>query len=110
MAREKYDSTEETDKAIAERIFRTAEKYGTTMTAVTFAWHFAKGVTAPIVGATKEKYLDDAVKALDIKLTDDDVKYIDEPYVPHKIVGAQLNGAPKPGFTTPEPKNRPVMV
>ena len=88
VAREKYDSTEETDKAIAERIFRTAEKYGTTMTAVTFAWHFAKGVTAPIVGATKEKYLDDAVKAFDIKLTDDDVKYIDEPYVPHKIVGA----------------------
>ena len=58
------------------------------MTAVTFAWHFAKGVTAPIVGATKEKYLDDAVKSFEINLTDNAVKYIDERYAPQKIVGA----------------------
>ena len=58
------------------------------MTRITFAWHFAKGVASPIIGATKEKYLDDAVGALDIKLSDEDVSYIDECYIPHKIVGA----------------------
>lgn len=87
-ARSKYDSTEEQDKAIAARIYELAQKYGTTMTAITFAWHFYCGVTSPIVGATKEKYLDDAVAALDIKLSEDDAAYIDELYVPHKIVGA----------------------
>lgn len=88
VAHGKYDSTEEQDKKIAARIRETAEKYGVSMTAVTFAWHFAKGVASPIVGATKEKYLDDAVSAFDVNLTEEDIAYIDEPYVPHKIVGA----------------------
>ena len=88
VARGKYDSTEEQDKIIAARINALAQKYGTTMTRITFAWHFAKGIASPIIGATKEKYLDDAVGALDIKLSDEDVSYIDECYIPHKIVGA----------------------
>ncbi len=88
VARSKYDSTEDADKLIAARIKDTADKYGTSMTAVTLAWHFAKDVTSPIIGATKEKYLDDAVRAFDVHLTPEDVAYIDEPYIPHKIVGA----------------------
>ncbi len=88
VAHGKYDSTEAQDKRIAERIKEVADKYGTSMTAVTFAWHFKKGVASPIVGATKEKYLDDAVKAFDLDLTDEDVAYIDELYLPHKVVGA----------------------
>lgn len=88
VARSKYDSTEQQDKAIAARIDELAQKYDTGMTAITFAWHFKKGVTSPIVGATKAKYLDDAVAALDVALTDEDVAYIDELYAPHKIVGA----------------------
>ena len=88
VAQGKYDSTEDEDKNVAARIKELAEKYDTTMTRITFAWHFAKGVTSPIIGATKEKYLDNAVGALDIRLSDTDVKFIDEPYVPHRIVGA----------------------
>lgn len=88
VAQGKYDSTEEQDKAIAARIKELADKYGATMTQITFAWHFTKGISSPIIGATKEKYLDDAVGAFGIKLTDEDVAYIDECYVPHKIVGA----------------------
>ena len=88
VAQGKYDSTEDEDKNVAARIKELAEKYDTTMTRITFAWHFAKGVTSPIIGATKEKYLDDAVGALDIRLSDTDVEFIDEPYVPHRIVGA----------------------
>lgn len=87
-ARGKYDSTEAQDKSIAARIYELAGKYGTTMTAITFAWHFKKGVASPIVGATKERYLDDAVAAFGVNLTDEDEAYIDELYVPHKVVGA----------------------
>ena len=88
VAQGKYDSTEEADKAIAARVNELAGKYGATMTQITLAWHFAKGVFAPIIGATKTKYLDDAVGAFDVSLTAEDVAYIDEPYQPHKIVGA----------------------
>ena len=88
VARGKYDKTEEQDKAVAARICELAQKYGASMTQITLAWHFKKGVASPIVGATKEKYLDDAVKAFDLDLTDEDVAYIDELYLPHKVVGA----------------------
>lgn len=89
VARNKYDSTEEQDKLIAMRIKEIADKYETSMTAVTFAWHFKKGVASPIVGATKEKYLDEAAKAFEVPLTEEDVAYIDELYLPHKIMGAR---------------------
>ena len=88
VAQGKYDSTEEQDKKIAARIHELAEKYDTSMTAITFAWHFKKGVASPIVGATKVKYLDDAAAAFGVPLTEEDVAFIDELYVPHKIVGA----------------------
>lgn len=47
-----------------------------------------KGVTAPINGATKAKYLDDAANAVEVELTDEEIKYLSDPYVTHKIVGA----------------------
>lgn len=84
----KYDSTQETDYAIVLRVHELAEKYEVTMTQISLAWQFFKGVTAPIIGATKAKYFDDAVGAFNVKLTDDDIAYLDELYVPHKIVGA----------------------
>ena len=84
----KYDSTQETDYAIVLRVNELAGKYGATMSQIALAWQFAKGVASPIVGATKAGYFDDAVGALNIKLTQDDVAYLEEPYIPHKIVGA----------------------
>ncbi|MEG6613501.1 aldo/keto reductase [Pseudoclostridium thermosuccinogenes] len=84
----KYDSTQETDYGIVLRVNELAEKYGATMTQISLAWLFAKGVAAPIIGATRAKHFDDAVGALNIKLTDEDVAYLEELYVPHKIVGA----------------------
>ena len=88
VARGKYDSTEQQDKAIAARIAELAARRGVTMTQIAFAWHFAKGVASPVIGATKEKYLDDAVGAFSVRLTPEEVAFIDEPYVPHKVVGA----------------------
>lgn len=89
VAHGKYDSTEEQDKTIAARIKELADKYSATMTQVTLAWHYAKGVASPVIGATKTKYLDDAAGAFNVRLTKEDVVYIDELYIPHKITGAR---------------------
>jgi len=84
----KYDSTQESDYAIVMRVNELAKKYNATMTQIALAWQFEKGITAPIIGATKAKYFDDAIGALNIKLTEEDVSFLEELYVPHKIVGA----------------------
>ena len=88
VARGKYDGTEAQDASIAARIHEIAQKYGATMTQVTLAWHFKKGIAAPVIGATKPRYLTDAAGAFDVPLTDEDVAYIDELYLPHAVVGA----------------------
>lgn len=84
----KYDSTQDMDYQVVLRVQDLAEKYGVTMTQISLAWQFAKGVTSPLIGATKAKYFDDAVGAFDVKLTLSDIAYLEELYVPHKIVGA----------------------
>ena len=58
------------------------------MTQIALAWQLAKGVASPIIGVTKEKYLDDAVGAFNDKLSKQDIDYLEELYVPHKVVGA----------------------
>ena len=88
VAMGKYDRTEEQDMAIVGRVHELAERYGVKMQQIALAWHWAKGVASPIVGATKARYLDDAAEALSIKLTDEEVAWLEEPYVPHRIVGA----------------------
>lgn len=88
VAKGKYDSTEEQDARVAAAIRAVAEAHGATMTQVTFAWHYAKGVASPIIGATKEAYLDDAAGAFDVNLTAEEIARIDADYVPHAIVGA----------------------
>ena len=89
FAKGKYDSTKDTDKIIVDRVGQLAERYGTTRTGIALAWQWHKGVVAPIIGPTKEKYIDDAVAAIDVKLSDEDVAYLEEPYVPHKVMGAR---------------------
>lgn len=89
VAMRKYDSTEDMDRAISARIAELAQKHSATMTQITLAWHFAKGVASPVIGATKTKYLDDAAGAFKVALAKEDVEYIDELYIPHKISGAR---------------------
>ena len=84
----KYDSTQQIDMNIVKRVNEIAQKYAVTMTQVALAWQFAKGITSPIIGATKTQYLDDAIGALKISLTKDDIAYLEELYIPHKIMGA----------------------
>jgi aryl-alcohol dehydrogenase-like predicted oxidoreductase len=87
-AKDKYGSTEEEDMKIVVRVGEIAKKYNATHAQISLAWLWAKGVTAPIVGANKEEYIDEYIGAFKIKLTDEDIKYLEELYVPHKVVGA----------------------
>lgn len=87
-ARSKYDSTEIQDYEIVKQVHEVAEKHNATMSQIAIAWQYAKGVASPIIGATKTKYFDDAVKAIDISLSDEDISALEQYYIPHKIVGA----------------------
>ena len=82
----RYDRTEEADKAIAERVWEMSQKYGCSMVNVCLAWEYARGAASPIIGITKQKYLDDAVRSLEIPLIEEDIRYLEELYVPHPIV------------------------
>lgn len=88
VAMGKYDRTEEQDMRIVDRVHELAERYGVKMSQIALAWHWAKGVASPIIGATKASYFDDAIGAFDVKLTKEDIAYLEEPYLPHRIVGA----------------------
>ena len=88
VAMGKYDRMEEMDMKIVDRVHALAEKYQCKMSQIAIAWQWEKGVGSPIIGATKASYLDDAVGAFDVKLTPEDVAFLEEPYVPHPIVGA----------------------
>lgn len=88
VAKAKYDSTEEQDMAVVQKVHEVAEKHGCTMSQIAIAWQWAKGVTAPIIGATKMKYYDDAAGALDVKLSAEDMAQLEQCYKPHAIMGA----------------------
>lgn len=84
----KYDRMEEYDMKIVNRVNELAQKYNCKMSQIAIAWQWAKGIASPIIGATKASYLDDAAGALNVKLTAEDIAYLEEMYVPHPIVGA----------------------
>jgi 1-deoxyxylulose-5-phosphate synthase len=85
-----YSATAEADRKVAERVAEIATKRGVPRAQVALAWVAQNPfVTAPIVGASKPHHLDDAVAALALKLTADEIKTLEEPYVPHGIVGFQ---------------------
>ena len=86
----KYDASTESDRPIVERVAEIAEKHGVPRTHIALAGLLQKEpVTAPIIEATKISHLEEAVGALSVKLTQEDVTYLEEPYVPHRIVGHQ---------------------
>ena len=85
-AKFKYDSTAEQDKEIIDRVAELARKKNVSMTEISLAWLLTK-VAAPIVGATKLHHVERAVKAVDLKLSNKELQYLEELYVPHKLVG-----------------------
>jgi aryl-alcohol dehydrogenase-like predicted oxidoreductase len=76
------------DFAVAARLTEVAEARGLPNMQVALAWILSRpGITAPIVGASKPHHLDDAVAALAVKLSDDEIRRLEEPYKPHQILG-----------------------
>lgn len=85
-AKLKYDATAEQDGEIIRRVAELADRRGVTMTEISLAWLLTK-VTAPVVGATKLHHIEGAAKAVDLVLTAEELAYLEEPYVPHTLVG-----------------------
>lgn len=88
IAKNKYDHAKENDMEIIERVYQLSEKYGHKMSEIALAWLLHKGAASPIIGPTKEKYLEDAVNAMEVELTEEDMNYLEEPYLAHEVVGA----------------------
>lgn len=96
-AKFKYDKTADADGLIIERVLEIADKKGVSMTEVSLAWLLTK-VTSPVVGATKMSHVDGTVKAVDLILTDEEIDYLEELYVPHALAGVMAqNGKQKAG-------------
>ncbi|MEE0901553.1 MAG: aldo/keto reductase, partial [Methanobrevibacter sp.] len=89
-AKLKYQNSETQDLEIIKRVNELAGNYGVSMTEVSLAWLLTK-VTSPIVGATKMHHVEGAVNSVDLKLTSDDVAYLEEPYVAHDLVGVMAD-------------------
>lgn len=88
IQKSKYDATADADRLVVERVAALAEKRGVPRIHIALAWLLQKEpVTAPIIGATKISHLEGAVGALSVKLMPEEVAFLEEPYVPHSIVG-----------------------
>jgi 1-deoxyxylulose-5-phosphate synthase len=89
VQKSKYDATSDADRVIVERVAQIAAERAIPRVQVALAWLLQKQpVTAPIVGATKISHLEDAAAALTVNLTPEEIASLEEPYVPHRVVGA----------------------
>ncbi|PAD21811.1 aldo/keto reductase [Terribacillus saccharophilus] len=84
----KYDATADADRLVAERVAAISEKHDVPRIHVALAWLLSKEtIAAPIIGATKISHLEDAVGSLSVKLTAEDIAFLEEAYIPHSVVG-----------------------
>lgn len=96
-AKFKYDKTAQADALIIDRVLEIANKRGASMTEVALAWLLTK-VTSPVVGATKLSHIDSIVNAVELELTEAEIDYLEELYVPHALAGVMAqNGKQKAG-------------
>ena len=83
-----YSNLADSDRQIIDEVGHIASRRDIPRAQVALAWMLGKPqITAPIIGATKPQHLQDAVAALDVKLTDEEVKALEAPYVPHPVTG-----------------------
>ncbi|GAA1377265.1 aldo/keto reductase [Luteococcus sanguinis] len=85
--KQKYDRGRELDMPVIERVAKVARDHDVPMADVALAWQWARGVEAPIVGCSKPSRVDEAVRALALQLSEDEVSFLEEPYVAHELVG-----------------------
>ncbi|OZJ06767.1 hypothetical protein BZG36_00418 [Bifiguratus adelaidae] len=85
-----YPNFTEADEAIIDRAAELGQKKGVPASQIALAWILSKpAVSAPIVGMGKEQYLEDAIASLSVELSEEDIKYLEDPYVPKNILGHQ---------------------
>ena len=83
-----YSRTEEADRKVVNALSHVAEQRGAPLAQISMAWLLGRpGVTSPIVGATRPHHLEDAVAALNVKLTTEEVGALEAPYIPHPVLG-----------------------
>ena len=88
VAQRLYAATAESDKEVVERVAQVAKKRGVPRAQIAMAWLLQKEpITAPIVGSTKVSHLDDAVSALSVTLSPEEIAFLEEPYIPHPVSG-----------------------
>jgi len=88
IAKSKYDQTAGSDAKIIERVAEIAKEHDASMAQISLAWLRHKTpVVAPIIGATKLAHLESAVDSLLVQLSPDEIAHLEEPYVPHPLVG-----------------------
>lgn len=92
-AKFKYDATADADALVIDRVAEIADARGVSMTEVSLAWLLTK-VAAPVVGATKAHHVDGAVSSVELALSNEEVAYLEEPYIPHAIVGVMAQNKP----------------
>lgn len=86
-----YAATADLDRKVVERLKEVAKKRDVPRAQIALAWLLQKEpVTAPIVGTTKMSHIEDAVAALSIKLTPEEIALLEEPYVPHPVIGIDV--------------------
>ena len=93
-AKFKYDATKEQDEIIICRVQEIAENRGVTMTEVALAWLLTKA-TSPVVGATKPHHIEDAARAVELCLTNEEISFLEEPYLPHALAGVMAQNKPE---------------
>lgn len=96
VLRSKYDADRDKDLPIVERVHDLAQRYGVSMAQVALAWHWAHGPLAPIVGCSSPERVEQAVCALDVRPSPEDVAYVEEPYVAHELVGPLARPGDRP--------------
>ena len=108
VAKVKYDDNKDIDYPIVQRIKEVADKMKITMAQVAIAWLLSKPLVAsPVIGCTKISQLEDLCKAVKVKLSEEDIKYLEELYKPHKIMGAMLKGQ---GFAYKGKDDKKIIV
>lgn len=101
--RQKYDRDRELDMPIIERVAKVAETHNIPMAQIALAWHWARGVESPIIGCSKPARVDDGIQALSVKLSDEEIAFLEEPYVAHELVGPLARPGDKPLAGTVDP-------
>lgn len=95
-AKFKYDSTSDVDAAVISRVAELADKRGVAMSEIALAWLLLYA-DSPVVGATRAEQIEGMVRAVDLELSDEEVSYLEEVYVPHALVGVMAQNGKQAG-------------